>query len=84
MQNGAPFQSVVTYDQRYHPTLAEGHYFPIAESFVHMNGPAPSMPACDSRVAFLLGSVIYLFIYSNLPGEEKWRSVKYAALLQLR
>lgn len=77
MQNGAPFQSVVTYDQRYHPTLAEGH-------FVHMNGPAPSMPTCDSRVAFLLGSVIYLFIYSNLPGEEKWRSVKYAALLQLR
>lgn len=61
MQNGEPFQSVVTWDQHYHPTLAEGHYFPIAESFVHMNGPAPSMPACDSRVAFLLGSLIYLF-----------------------
>lgn len=38
----------------------------------------------DNCLAFWAKLVIFLFIYSTLPLEEKWRGVKYAPLLQLR
>lgn len=76
------FSLRVVWDQHYHSTIAKARVFTSPR--LHSREGGCHLHACVWELWCVLFWTRYLFIYLNLPGEEKWRSVKYAALLQLR
>lgn len=73
-----PFLPVVIWHRHYCYIFAKSKYFPVAGSSYALDGSWFSCLAVHAQ------PLTYFFIYSNLPLEEKWRQVKYAAVLQLR
>lgn len=64
MKKVVPFQSVVTWDRRYHPTLAEGRYFRVAQS--SFTCQSPLLP-CPRMIAVSLSGRDLLFTYLLTP-----------------
>lgn len=81
-ETGRHEQYFAFWGQRCHSILAKARVF--ISPRLHSCEGGCYFHACVWELWCFLFWTCYLFIYLNLPGEEKWRSIKYAALLQLR